>query len=190
MPEYIAIIICILILAATGGLKGPCEAAGIKQFGVCYTLLCALALSVFQLRIGVEVSINLGAAALVFLPGALMKKDGGSCAGIGAVMLISAVIALLKLSGGLYGADNGLLCGLMAGASTMILWKTPASAACAAGGIPVITAVMDCMFGILFTGYARVEIGHDTIAAQLIGMCICIGIIWIQSLASQRASAE
>lgn len=190
MAEYIVLIICILILAATGGLKGPCSACGIKLFGVCYILLCTLALSVFQLRIGVEVSINLGAAVLAVLPCTMIKKGSGGSGEIGAVMLISAIIALLKLSGGLHGTSNGLLCGLMAGASAMILWESPASAACAAGSIPIITSVMDCFFAILLTGYASVEIGHDTIAAQLIALSICVGVIWIYGLASQKASAK
>lgn len=190
MPEYIVIIICLYILAAVGMLKGPCEAAGMSLFKGCYALLAAAALSIFQLHIGVEISINLGAAILMVLPAALMAKEGSSSAGAGAVVLISLIAALLKRSGALYGADNGLLLGLMAGMSAMLLWNAPACAACAAGGIPVLAAVADSFISLIFTGYATIEIGHDTIAAQLVALSISVGIIWIHDLAGNRVPTE
>lgn len=190
MPEYIAIIICIYILAAVGAMKGPCKAMGISLFEVCYVLICTLALSIFQLRIGVEISINLGAAVLICLPGLMMRKDSGKVSGVGAVMLISTVIALLKQSGALYGADNGLLCGLMAGTSAFILWDSPSCAACSAGSIPIITSVLGSFLSLVVSGYASVEIGHDIIVAQLIALSICAVIIWIHSLIPERAPTE
>ncbi len=190
MPEYIAIIICVYILALTGALKRPFGAMGISLFEVCYTLLCVLALSIFTLRIGVEVSINLGAAVLVFLPGLMAGKGNGGSAGAGAVALISMVIALLKYSGGLYGAASGLLCGLMAGTSAFIYADSPCSAACAAGGIPVITAAVESVLYLVFSGYSTVEIGCEIIAAQLIALSICTIIIWIYSLLPERAGTE
>jgi len=191
MPEYIALIICVYILALTGALKRPCAAMGISAFEACYILLCALALSIFQLRVGVEVSINLGAAAMAVLPGIIMKHDGkDSPAGIGTVMLISMITALLKHNGGVYGADNGMLCGLMAGASAFVYGGSPCAAVCAAGGIPLITAGVGSLLSLVFSGYTAFEIGHDTIAAQLIAVSISVVIIWVHSLLPERAKAE
>ena len=191
MPEYIAIIICVCILALTGALKRPCSAMGISVFEACYTLFCVLALSIFQLGIGVEVSINLGAAAMAVLPGFIMKQDRKeSSAGIGAVMLISIITALLKRNAGMYGIDNGMLCGLMAGASAFVYWDSPCAAVCAAGGIPLITTGTEAALSLVFSGYTSVEIGHDTIAAQLIAVSISVVIIWVHSLLPERAKAE
>lgn len=191
MPEYIAIIICIYILAFTGALKRPCAAMGISTFEACYILLCAFALSVFQLRIGVEISINLGAAAVVVLPGIVMMRKGmDSSAGIGAVLLISIIIALLKHGGGMYGADSGLLCGLMAGTTAFIYRDGPCSAICAAGGIPLIASVAEAALSLVFSGFTAIEIGHDIIAAQLIAISMSAVIIWIYSLLPERAGAE
>ncbi len=190
MPEYIAIIICIFVLAATGGLKEPCRAARISLFGVSYILICVLALSVFQIRIGVEISINLGAVVLICLPGMLMKKQNGDTGGVGVVMLIAVIIALLKQRGMMYGADSGLLCGLMAGAAALVLIDNPVCAVCSVGCIPVIASVMGSFLSLALSGYAAVEIGHDTLAAQLIALIICFAIIWIHSLVPQNAPAE
>lgn len=190
MPGYIAIIICIFILAATGGLKAMCGAVGISLFGVCYTLIGALAMSVFYIRIGVEISINLGAAVLICLPGALMKKQNSEAYGVGAVMLTAIMIALLKHRGMMYGADSGLLCGLMAGTSALAMWDNPVCAVCSAGCIPVVVSVIGSFLSLAFSGYAAVEIGHDTMAAQLIALSISFVIIWIRSLQPQSAPAE
>ena len=190
MPEYIAIIICIGILALTGAVKRPWAAMGLSLFEGCYMLLCALALSVFQLRIGVEVSVNLGAAVLTLLPGLLVKRGMDGSAGAGAAVLISITIALLKHGGGLFGAESGLLCGLMAGASAFIYGDNPSQAACAAGGIPMITAAMESVLALVFSGYAVVEIGHEIIAAQLIALMVCTVVIWVNSLLPERAGAK
>lgn len=190
MPEYIAIIICIYILAFTGVLKGPCGAMGISIFQLCYVLLCVISLSIFQLGIGVEISINLGAAVLAFMPGLMIEKEKGDSAGVGAVMMISMTIALLKYSGELYGIDSGLLCGLMAGASAFVYAACPSAALYAAGGIPIVSAALESFVALVFSGYAAVEIGHETITAQLIATCMCTVIIWINSLLFHRAGTE
>lgn len=190
MPEYIAIIICVYILALTGALKRPCAAMGISLMKACYIMACVLALSIFQLGIGMEISINLGALVLAFMPGLMMRKTAEDSAGIGAVVLISAAVALLKHSGELYGADSGLLCGLMAGMSAFIYGYNPSAAAYAAGTIPLITAALETFLTLIFSGYASVEIGHDIIAAQLTALGISMVIIWIHSLLPKRAGAE
>ena len=91
--------------------------------------------------------------------------------------------------GGVFFAPAMLL-GLMAGMSAMLLWNAPACAACAAGGIPILAAVADSFISLIFTGYATIEIGHDTIAAQLIALSISVGIIWIHDLAGNRVPTE
>ena len=190
MPEYIAIIICVYILALTGLIKRPCAAMGITLMEACYILMCVIALSVFQLRIGMEVSINLGALVLAFMPGTMMRKTGIDSAGIGAVMLISVAVALMKHSGEMFGADSGLLCGLMAGMSGFVYGDSPSAAAYAAGSIPLITAALDTIITLVISGYASVEIGHDVIAAQLTAISISTVIIWIHGLLPKQAGAE
>lgn len=190
MPEYIAIIICVYILALTGSLKGPCAAMGISLMEACYIMICVLALSVFQLRIGMEISINLGAIVLAFMPGTMMRKTGDDSAGIGAVMLIAAAVALMKHSGEMYGAESGLLCGLMAGMAAFVYADNPSAAAYAAGSIPLITSAMETVITLVFSGYASVEMGHDIIAAQLTAISISTVIIWIHSLLPRQAGAE
>ncbi|MBR5292841.1 MAG: hypothetical protein IKU32_08025 [Clostridia bacterium] len=190
MPEYIAIIICVYILVLTGGLKGPLNALGISVLEGCYILLCALALSIFQLRIGMEISINLAALLLTFMPGYMIRKTDTDSAGIGAVMLISLLAALLKDNGELYGADSGLLCGLMAGMSAFVCAGNPSAAAYAAGSIPLISAAMNTFITLIVSGYASVEIEHDIIAAQLIALCISTVIIWVNDLLPKRAGIE
>lgn len=189
MPQYIILIMCIYILAATGMLRDPCRTVGIKGFELCYVLLCTLALSIFQLKIGMEASINLGAVVLAFMPGSMMRRGEGT-AGIGTVMLMSIVIALLRGSEKMYGADSGLLSGFMAGATAFILADSPASAAFAAGGIPVVAAVMEAFISLAFSGYVSIEIGHDAIVAQLIALVMSGVILWIRSLMAERADAE
>lgn len=190
MPEYIVIIICIYILALTGILKRPCASMGITLIKTCYVLICVLALSIFQLRIGMEISINLASLVLLFMPGMLTKKTDADSAGIGAIMLISAVAALLKHSGEFYGADSGLLCGLMAGMSAFIYADNPSAAAYAAGSIPLITAAMNAVIALIVSGYASIEIGHDTVAAQLTALCISVVIICIRNLLPKQAETE
>ena len=190
MPEYIAIIICVYILALIGALKRPCAAMGISLMEACYVLMCVMALSVFRLGIGMEISINLGAAVLAFMPGMMMRKTGADTAGIGAVMLISAAVALMKHSGEMFGTDSGLLCGLMAGMSGFVYGESPSAAAYAAGSIPLITAALDTLITLAIYGYASVEIGHDVIAAQLTAISISTVIIWIHSLLPKQAGAE
>ena len=190
MPEYIAIIICVYILALIGALKRPCAAMGISLMEACYVLMCVMALSVFRLGIGMEISINLGAAVLAFMPGMMMRKTGADTAGIGAVMLISAAVALMKHSGEMFGTDSGLLCGLMAGMSGFVYGESPSAAAYAAGSIPLITAALDTLITLAISGYASVEIGHDVIAAQLTAISISTVIIWIHSLLPRQAGAE
>ena len=109
------------------------QAMGISLMEACYIMMCVIALSVFQLRIGMEISINLGAIVLAFMPGTIMRKTGDDSAGIGAVMLIAAAVALMKHSGEMVGADSGLLCGLMAGMSGFVYGDSPSAAAYAAG---------------------------------------------------------
>lgn len=189
MPQYIALIICAYILIASGVLTGPCRAMGISRFKLSYALLCTLALSIFQLRVGVEANINLGAVALAFMPG-LMVGKGEDAAGIGTVMLVSVMIALLKYSGEMYGAGSGLLCGLMAGATGLVLSDSPAAAAFAAGGIPLVTAVLEAFIWLTVSGYASVEIGHDTIAAQMIALGMSFAILWVHGFCAEGADAE
>ena len=190
MPEYIAIIICVYILALTGLIKRPCAAMGITLMEACYILMCVIALSVFQLRIGMEVSINLGALVLAFMPGTMMRKTGIDSAGIGAVMLIAAAVALMKHSGEMYGAESGLLCGLMADMAAFMYADNPSAAAYAVGSIPLITSAMETVVTLVFSGYASVEMGHDVLLAQLTAISISSVIIWIHSLLPRQAGAE
>ena len=190
MPEYIAIIICVYILALIGALKRPCAAMGISLMEACYVLMCVMALSVFRLGIGMEISINLGAAVLAFMPGMMMQKTGADTAGIGAVMLISAAVALMKHSGEMYGVESGLLCGLMAGMAAFVYADNPSAAAYAAGSIPLITSAMETVITLVFSGYASVEMGHDVLLAQLTAVSISTVIIWIHSLLPRQAGAE
>ena len=67
MPEYIVFSICLLILSVTGVLKSPCRAVGLSMFEMLYMLLCALALSVFDMTLSVELKVNAGAAVMIFL---------------------------------------------------------------------------------------------------------------------------
>ena len=72
MPEYIVFSICLIILSVTGVLKSPCRAIGLSIFEMLYMLLCALALSVFDMTLSVELKVNAGAAVMIFLPALLV----------------------------------------------------------------------------------------------------------------------
>ena len=89
MPEYIVFSICLIILSVTGILKSPCRAVGLSMFEMLYMLLCALALSVFDMTLSVELKVNAGAAVMIFLPALLCRRESresgrGGC-GSGAV---------------------------------------------------------------------------------------------------------
>ncbi len=74
MPEYIVFSICLIILSVTGVLKSPCRAVGLSMFEMLYMLLCALALSVFDMTLSVELKVNAGAAVMIFLPALLVEE--------------------------------------------------------------------------------------------------------------------
>ena len=116
MPEYIVFSICLIILSVTGILKSPCRAVGLSVFELLYMLLCALALSVFDMTLSVELKVNAGAAVMIFLPALLVEETRENQGGaVAALVLFSSVIALVERSGLVYGSDNGLFSALMAG---------------------------------------------------------------------------
>ena len=86
MPEYIVFSICLIILSVTGVLKSPCRAVGLSMFEMLYMLLCALALSVFDMTLSVELKGNAGAAVMIFLPALLVEEtrenQGGAVAAL------------------------------------------------------------------------------------------------------------
>ena len=90
----------------------------------------------------------------------------------------------------MYGAESGLLCGLMAGMAAFVYADNPSAAAYAVGSIPLITAALDTIITLVISGYASVEIGHDVIAAQLTAISISTVIIWIHGLLPKQAGAE
>ncbi|MFR3363731.1 MAG: hypothetical protein ACLTV1_02925 [Christensenellales bacterium] len=91
MPEYIVFSICLIILSVTGVLKSPCRAVGLSMFEMLYMLLCALALSVFDMTLSVELKVNAGAAVMIFLPALLVEetreRSGRGGCGTGAAFL-------------------------------------------------------------------------------------------------------
>ena len=95
MPEYIVFSICLIILSVTGVLKSPCRAVGLSMFEMLYMLLCALALSVFDMTLSVELKVNAGAAVMIFLPALLVEETRENQGGaVAALVLFSSVIAL------------------------------------------------------------------------------------------------
>ena len=97
MPEYIVFSICLIILSVTGMLKSPCRAVGLSMFELLYMLLCALALSVFDITLSVELKVNAGAAVMIFLPALLVEETRENQGGaVAALVLFSSVIALVE----------------------------------------------------------------------------------------------
>lgn len=130
MPEYIVFSICLIILSVTGVLKSPCRAVGLSMFEMLYMLLCALALSVFDMTLSVELKVNAGAAVMIFLPVLLVEETRENQGGaVAALVLFSSVIALVERSGLVYGSDNGLFSALMAGTSAVLLNESRAAPA-------------------------------------------------------------
>ena len=131
MPEYIVFSICLIILSVTGVLKSPCRAVGLSMFEMLYMLLCALALSVFDMTLSVELKVNAGAAVMIFLPALLVEETRENQGGaVAALVLFSSVIALVERSGLVYGSDNGLFSALMAGTSAVLLNESRGCACC------------------------------------------------------------
>ena len=174
MPEYIVFSICLIILSVTGVLKSPCRAVGLSMFEMLYMLLCALALSVFDMTLSVELKVNAGAAVMIFLPALLVEETRENQGGaVAALVLFSSVIALVERSGLVYGSDNGLFSALMAGTSC-----------CIAAGIPVFSRVVGCFINMASIGYSSLEIGPEVLFSQLAALSMAIVIIWIHSLCS------
>ena len=102
MPEYIVFSICLIILSVTGVLKSPCRAVGLSMFEMLYMLLCALALSVFDMTLSVELKVNAGAAVMIFLPALLVEEtrenQGGAVAAL--VLLLAAIVGLALIGRG------------------------------------------------------------------------------------------
>ena len=181
MPEYIVFSICLIILSVTGVLKSPCRAVGLSMFEMLYMLLCALALSVFDMTLSVELKVNAGAAVMIFLPALLVEENRENQGGaVAALVLFSAVIALVERSGLVYGSDNGL----MAGTSAVLLNESRGCACCIAAGIPVFSRVVGCFINMASVGYSSLEIGPEVLFSQLAALSMAIVIIWIHSLCS------
>lgn len=185
MPEYIVFSICLIILSVTGVLKSPCRAVGLSMFEVLYMLLCALALSVFDMTLSVELKVNAGAAVMIFLPALLVEETRENQGGaVAALVLFSSVIALVERSGLVYGSDNGLFSALMAGTSAVLLNESRGCACCIAAGIPVFSRVVGCFINMASVGYSSLEIGPEVLFSQLAALSMAIVIIWIHSLCS------
>jgi len=90
----------------------------------------------------------------------------------------------------LYGAENGVLCGLMAGASSILLSDRPGSGALCACTIPVFTEVVKAFLTLAETGYTSLELGVEVLAAQLIALPVSVGIIWAQGAATRGLRTE
>ena len=95
MPEYIVFSICLIILSVTGVLKSPCRAVGLSMFEMLYMLLCALALSVFDMTLSVELKVNAGAAVMIFLPALLVLPSFYQTDGVWLAQPISDVISFV-----------------------------------------------------------------------------------------------
>ena len=179
MPEYIVFSICLIILSVTGVLKSPCRAVGLSMFEMLYMLLCALALSVF------DMTVNAGAAVMIFLAALLVEETRENQGGaVAALVLFSSVIALVERSGLVYGSDNGLFSALMAGTSAVLLNESRGCACCIAAGIPVFSRVVGCFINMASVGYSSLEIGPEVLFSQLAALSMAIVIIWIHSLCS------
>ena len=177
MPEYIVFSICLIILSVTGVLKSPCRAVGLSMFELLYMLLCALALSVFDMTLSVELKVNAGAAVMIFLPALLVEETRENQGGaVAALVLFSSVIALVERS--------GLFSALMAGTSAVLLNESRGCACCIAAGIPVFSRVVGCFINMASVGYSSLEIGPEVLFSQLAALSMAIVIIWIHSLCS------
>ena len=178
MPEYIVFSICLIILSVTGVLKSPCRAVGLSMYEMLYMLLCALALSVFDMTLSVELKVNAGAAVMIFLPALLVEETRENQGGaVAALVLFSSVIALVERSGLVYGSDNGLF-------SALLLNESRGCACCIAAGIPVFSRVVGCFINMASVGYSSLEIGPEVLFSQLAALSMAIVIIWIHSLCS------
>ena len=185
MPEYIVFSICLIILSVAGMLKSPCRAVGLSVFELLYMLLCALALSVFDMTLNVELKVNAGAAAMIFLPALLIEGDSEDQGGaVAALVLFSAVIALVERGGLVYGGDNGLFSALMAGTSAVLLSESRGCACCISAGIPVFSRVVGCFVNMASVGYSSLEIGSEVLFSQLAALSMAMVIIWIHRLCS------
>ena len=111
MPEYIAIIICVYILALTGSLKRPCAAMGISLMK--YRLLAFVICTVYAVLSGMMLMITVRSA--------MATDASGFYALITSLNILAAVII-----GGfrsIWGAVFGTF--IMYGLQTMLLNRIP-----------------------------------------------------------------
>jgi len=190
MQEYMVLIICMMILLLCGALKTPCMAVGLNTFKAFFILICAAVLSVFNWRVSVEVCINAGAMAMVFVPVILTKGNDSGSGVLSVVVLFAALFAAADSTGWFYGSDNGLLCGLIAGLSSVMLAENPSNAVFSACAVPVFADVAESFMEMASTGYASLEIGTVTLTAQLIAFSIAVTVVWISGLCAAAARAD
>lgn len=190
MQEYMVIIICMTILLFCGVLKEPCKAAGLNTFKAFFVLLCAGVLAGFNWRISVEVCINAGAAAMIFIPVLLARGNDRGNGVLSVVVFFAALSTAVGMTGWFYGSDNGLLCGLIAGFSSVMLAEVPDSAVFSACAVPVFADIAGAFVEMASTGYASLEINNVTLTAQLIALAIAITAVWLSSLSAAAARAD
>ena len=115
MEIYMVIAICAIIALCTSERANVVFALGVNRFFAIFVLLCVLCLSRFEIDIIPELRLN---PALLVLPFAAMKlrSNSGQWLIMWSCVLIFAVLSFFaERLGWLYGTENGLLCGMLAG---------------------------------------------------------------------------
>lgn len=191
MQLYTALLICILVLSLTGGLKPFNAIFRLGRFQAAFFALCLLALSRFYFSPSPEMRFNLCALAMPLLL-ILWAREEGARAGAPAALVVFSLLAFGAEKAGVFsGTGNGLLMGFIAGAAAAVLADTPRTALAVAVTVPVVCALLASCYALLMGNYAVLDFSQAALRdAQLSGLCFGSVLLCLHAVATAGERTE
>ncbi|MEA5059343.1 MAG: hypothetical protein VB049_04825 [Candidatus Pelethousia sp.] len=172
MQLYTALLLCVLVLSLTGGLKPFQPIVALGRFQTAFFALSMLALSRFDFSPNPETRFNLCA---VFMPLALAlwARTEAIRGGVPCALAAFSLVAFGAEKAGFFaGAQSGVLTGFIAGASAAALADTPKTALAVAAAIPLVCAILSTCFALVTGSYVVMDFGQVALRdAQMSALC-------------------
>ena len=188
MEIYVVLAVCAIIALCTSERANVVAVLGVNRFFAIFVLLSILCLSRFEIDIVPELRLNPG---LLVLPLAVtrFRSNSGKWLNMWSCVLIFAVLSFLaERLGWLYGAENGLLCGMLAGAAIILLDENQYTAFLGISIVPLMKTMLDMFYSQYSMGYSALDFSSSALLnAQILAVTMAAFLVFIRKSKGETA---
>ena len=189
MELYAVIAACAILTLCMSDRANIVAALGVSRFFVAFILICMLCLSRFEIDISPELRLNPGILVIPLSTIRLRAPSNRWPSMWTCVFVFATLSCLAERLVWLYGANNGVLCGLLAGGAGILLEDDQFFALLGVSVIPLAKAAFDTIYELSAMGYGSLDISAPALLnAQILAVIAAVFLQYLRN--SERAPAK